>query len=206
MVAPDYQNRELDNEHIVLKSVGEVQSYMDEHMAQTEFEGQTQKFLPRPYFEVVTAEDVIKSLVSKDEDLHLSQPAQDDFVRKVLHQGRKMFATCIFSEMSLTCVQALFEDKLTDLEFPFKKEDCPGLKSKRQFYNTFLVNQLRFNVAYFEENSEYGWDDRMMKPIDFKESSLLGQGAFGDVYEVEIHPEQRSFRNVSQYAKSFESL
>lgn len=206
MVAPDYQDRELGNEHIVLESVTDVQSYMDQHMKETKFEGQTQKFLPRPYFEVVTAENVIKNLVSKDKDLHLSQPAQDAFVGRILHEGQKMFATCIYSDMSLTCVQALFEDGCNDLGFPFKKEDCPGLKDKRPFCNNFLANQLWFNVAYFGENPNQNWDDRMMKPINFKESSLLGQGAFGDVHEVEIPPEQRSFRNVSQYAKSFESL
>jgi hypothetical protein len=98
-----------------------------------------------------------------------------------------MFATCVFSEMSLTCVQALFDDGLTDARFPFKEEECPGLRSKRRFRTAFLINQSRFNSTYFTTDSEHQWDNRVAKPIDFDERSLLGSGAFGNVYEIWIN-------------------
>lgn len=174
----------------------DVLDYMDKHMATTKFRNAKQTFLPKANFNAVTTEDVIRLLVSRDKELHLSQQAQDEFVKRVVREGRKMFATCIFSEMSLTCVQALFEDGLSDDKFPFEESDCPGLVHKRTFRNSFLVHQSRFNTVYFDLNSEHEWDDLITKPIDFDESLLLGEGAFGHVYEIHIHGGQRSFSSV----------
>jgi hypothetical protein len=179
-----------------LENHDDVLDYMDKHMANTMFRDEKQMFLPQANFDTVTAKAVIRNLVSRDSELHLGQHAQEEFVQDVFVKGRKMFATCVFSEMSLTCVQALFDDGLTDARFPFKEEECPGLRSKRRFRTAFLINQSRFNSTYFTTDSEHQWDNRVAKPIDFDERSLLGSGAFGNVYEIWIHSGQRSFNSV----------
>ena len=45
----------------------------------------------------------------------------------------------------------------------------------------------------------------MPKPIDYDENedALLGKGAFGEVFKIGIHPDQRSFSSVSLPLKSF---
>ncbi|KZM23618.1 uncharacterized protein EKO05_0007461 [Ascochyta rabiei] len=178
-----------------LENAAEVLDYMDEHMATTEFRGETQKFLPNPNFDIVTSERVIRNLVSKDRQLYIGELENEEFVHRVRREGRKMFATCIFGEFPLTCLKALFEDGLSDAKFPFEEKDCPGQIKKRKFCGSFIGNQKLFNPAYLHTNSEQKWDGRVTKPIEYSESksALLGQGAFGDVYEIRIHPSQRSF-------------
>lgn len=182
-----------------LENVNQVVEYMDEHMTETEFRGETQRFLPTPNFEKVTSEIVIRELVSKDEELYLGQQERNDFVQRIHNEGRKMFATCIFGDLPLTCLKALFDDGLSDSRFPFKAEDCPGQKNKRKFRTNFIDNQRLFNPAFFKMNCEQKWDGRVTKPIENDESAsaLLGQGAFGNVYQIRIHPGQRSFSSVS---------
>lgn len=181
-----------------LQDLDTVPEYMDDHMAATTFRGEDQTFLPTPYFDIVTAESVVRHLVSKDGNLYLGPQDQDDFIHKILTEGRKMFATCVYGDLPLTCVKTLFEYGLTDAKFPFREDDCPAQKNKRKFKSSFLENQKRFNPAFFELNSEHKWDGRMAKPVhlDESKSSLLGQGAFGDVYKIWIHPDQRSFSSV----------
>lgn len=185
-----------------LKDFDQVPDYMDENMATTMFRGEEQKFLPKPNFDVVTAENVVRHLVSKDEELYLGLQEKEEFVKKIVLQGRKIFATCVFSDMPLTCVKALFEDGLTDAKFPFDEAACPGMKSKRKFRNSFIPNQKLFNPAYFDMDSEQDWDNRITKPIDFHEctTSLLGHGTFGNVYKIWIHRDQRSISSVSLHS------
>jgi serine/threonine protein kinase len=186
-----------------LDNLDDVLDYMDKHMASTIFREQKQIFLLQAALDAITTETVIRNLVSQDNELDLEQHAQEEFVQEVFAKGRKMFATCIFSAMSLTCVQALFDDGLTDTRFPFEEDECPGLKSNRKFRTTFLVNQSRFHTAYFKPDSEHQWDNRITKPIDFNEGLVLGAGTFGFVYEIWIHPGQRSFKSGNDNQSSF---
>lgn len=181
-----------------LLNLNEIPDFIDANMAITEFRGEKQTFLPQTIFDLVTTEKVIRHLVARDEDLYLGPQEEEDFVRRILTQGKRMFVTCIYGELSLTCVKSLFEYGLSDKRFPFKEEDCPAHMAKRKFRLAFLENQKRFNPAFFALNSEQNWDEHMTKPLKLDESknSLLGQGAFGDVYKVWIHPAQRSFSSV----------
>ncbi|KAF9693554.1 hypothetical protein EKO04_008240 [Ascochyta lentis] len=178
-----------------LENVTQVSDYMDEHMTETVFRGEKQVFLPKPDFDIVSSESVIRSLVSNDEELYLGQLEKEELVQRIYREGRKMFATCVFGDLPLTCLKALFEDGLSDAKFPFDEDDCPGQISKRKFRASFIRNQKLFSPAYLEMDSEQNWDGRVTKPIEYDESKseLLGQGAFGDVYRIRIHCSQRSF-------------
>jgi hypothetical protein len=172
--------------------------YMNEHMEDIEFRGETQEFLPRPSFDIVTAESVIRHIVKQDGHLFLGEQEREALIKRIAKYGRKMFATCVYGGLPMTCLKALFDDGLDDGQFPFKLNDCPGQKDKQAFRVSFLKNQKLFNPAYLSMDSEQDWDIRITKPIEYNEnkSSLLGQGAFGNVYRIYIHPEQRSFSSV----------
>ncbi|KAJ4353060.1 hypothetical protein N0V95_003713 [Ascochyta clinopodiicola] len=178
-----------------LQNTEQVLEYMDKHLASTVFRGEKQRFLPRPNFEAVTAEDVVRTLVDKDGDLHLGPAEEEEFVRKILISGRKIFATCIYAEISLACVKALFECGLSDARFPLNEDDCTAQKYQRKFKKDYLERQRLFNAAYFQLNSEQTWTGHIAKPLMLDEggSALLGKGAFGNVYKIWIHPAQRSF-------------
>lgn len=182
---------------VMFEDSEQVMDYMDTHMEKTVFRGEEQNFLPTPHLDLVTTEAVIRTLVSNDDDLYLGED-EERFVRQVLAEGRKMFATCIYADLPLSCVKALFDFGLNDTKFPFKEEDCPAHKNKRKFRLNFLENQKRFNPAYLRLNSAQKWNNLTAKPLQLDEGkhSLLGQGAFGDVFKVWIHPAQRSFSSV----------
>lgn len=200
-----------------LETALEVVEFMERNMAITMFRGEEQIFLPKPSFDIVTSEIVVRNLVSTDEGLVFEHQEREDFIQKVVLHGSKMFATCIFSEMSLACVKNLFDSGLTDEQFPFKISDClaftkagspPDFISRRKTRSTFVPNQKLFNTAFFSLDSELFLDDRVAKPIDFDESMkyLLGSGSSGLVYKIHIHPSQHSLPVVGSYEVSKGSI
>ncbi|KAF3034086.1 hypothetical protein E8E12_005727 [Didymella heteroderae] len=176
-------------------NVAQVRAYMNDHLKDTEFRGETQEFLPTPDFNIVTSEGVIRTVISKDEKLFLGHKDRAALILKISQEGRKMFATCVYGSLPMTCLKALFDDGLSDCRFPFKIGDAPGQKDNQKFIAAFIKNQKIFNVAFFARSSEQILDGGIRKPIDYDESedAMLGKGAFGEVYKIGIHPGQRSF-------------
>lgn len=183
------------------ENVLQVRAYANDHIAQTEFRGEEQEFLPTPDFNIITAESAIRAVVWNDEKLFLGQQEREALVSKIMQEGRKMFATCVYSSLPMTCLKALFDDGLSDRKFPFKIGDAPGQKDNQKFRAAFIKNQKLFNVAFFERSSEQSLDGGIRKPIDYDESedAMLGRGAFGEVYKIGIHPSQRSFTSVRHF-------
>lgn len=171
---------------------------MNDQIVTTEFRGEDQEFLPTPDFDIVTDEAVIHTVVWKDEKLFLGQKERAAMVSQISQEGRKMFATCVYSGLPMTFLKALFDDGLNDCRLPFKEGDAPGQKNSQKFRATFMKNQKIFNVAFFKRSSEQILDGGIRKPIGYDESEdkMLGRGAFGDVYKISIHPSQRSFTSV----------
>ncbi|KAF3011217.1 hypothetical protein E8E13_011625 [Curvularia kusanoi] len=183
-----------DTEEARLQTARQVADYMDEKMAEMMFRGEEQRFLPKPFFDIVTSKRVVRRLISADDELNLEEREAKAFTEQVLHDGLKMYATCIFSEMSLSLVKNLFAIGLTDKKFPLKEKDCPKQYQIRSFRNGFIMHQKLFNPAFISPNSELNWDKCIAKPINFTEDeeSLLGSGTFGNVYEIELHSSQHS--------------
>lgn len=177
-----------------LETSDQVADYMDQNMVETMFRGEVQRFLPKLHFDIATSENVIRCLVMKDKEVYSGQKAAEVFIRRIVLSGRRIFATCVFSGMPLSCVKALFEDGLSDERPPLKSSDCPGLAEKREFRNTFIPNQKLFNPAFLSLDSEQTWNNHVSKPIEFNEDSksLLGSGTFGNVYQIQIDPNQHS--------------
>lgn len=173
---------------------------MDENMQHVTFRGVSQKFLPKFHLDSITTRNVMRIVITEAKGYYLGQQKQEELIETLYRKGRKMFATYVYSTLSLTCLVALIEDGLTDDKFPFKAQDCPGQFPKREFRNNFLRNQNYFHTAYFDSNSEQNLDGGITIPIEHDEGqdALLGEGAFGQVFRIEIHKYQRSFSSVCQ--------
>jgi hypothetical protein len=183
-----------------LTDAGQVCNYINTKLVEMDFRGEPQSFLPAPDFDVITAEDVVRAVIWKDQESYLGEQERENLVRRILKEGRKMFATCVYGGLPMTCLEGLFQDGLSDGKFPFKIENCPGQKNNQRFRSSFINNQKTFNVAFFRLSVEQTLDRNISKPISYDESdeALLGEGAFGQVYEISIHPSQRSFSSVRQ--------
>lgn len=182
-----------------LKNTSEILDYIEANTVKYLFKGHEQEFLPRRDVDFVAAEETIRAVISKDNETWLSQKDKELFVKDTIQHGRKMFVTCVYGELPMSCLHALLKDGLTDKRFPFKLEDCAGQKDKRKFQKRFIVNQKLFKAAYFDLNSVLRLDGDIAKPIECDESdeALLGEGAFGQVFRIKIHKDHRSFSSVS---------
>ena len=54
-----------------------------------------------------------------------------------------------------------------------------------------------FHTAYFDLETDQDLNN-LTKPINYDESHVIGKGAFGAVYDIQIHPDQRSFSSVGR--------
>lgn len=177
----------------------ELWDYMFNHMRNDmDFGSIDQDFLPRTAFEAATSRDVIRKIVAQDEELFMTTKDQEDFVRNVYQHGRKLFAICVYSELPMTCLKTLLDDKITDAMIPITGDQCRSIKHKKKIVTTFLPNQKRFHSAYFAMDDMQSLTKGMSIPIDYSTSkSKLGKGSFGDVWKVQIHPDHCGFSSVS---------
>jgi hypothetical protein len=184
-------------------TTSQLVSFINGNIVECDFRGEVQEFLPRPALNKATTIDVIRTIVSEDSESFFDQKEQETFVHEVFERCRKIFITCVFGELPMTVIKALMVHGLSDAEFPLCTEDCPSQIVNRQFRLHFIRNQKIFHAAYFEFGTNQVLDDKFTVPIDFEISfaNVLADGVFDYVFKIQIHPDQRSFSNVS-YSKS----
>ncbi|KAH6639406.1 kinase-like domain-containing protein [Boeremia exigua] len=171
----------------------DVFKYIQENVVQTVFRGEPQRFLRKAALDEVTSKETILLVTSDDEDVFLDEDGLERFADQVVKFGRQMFATCVQGSLPMTCLQLLLENGLTDTDMPLTEDNFPGSKkTKRRFVGSFIPNQALFSTAYFHLDSFQDLTG-LTKPIDHDESTLIGKGAFGAVYTVQIHEEHRAF-------------
>jgi hypothetical protein len=175
--------------------IDDVFTYIQSNIAQTIFRGEQQRFLKKTAFDEITSKQTIRLVAEKDEALFMNEEQLDQFVNQVARDGRRMFATCVQGSLPMTCLQLLLGSGLTDANMPLTKEDYPGKQLKRNFVSSFIPNQALFNTAYFHLDAFQDLTG-LTKPIDYDKSNLIGKGAFGAVYNIQIHAEYRSFVSV----------
>lgn len=183
-------------------SKSDVREFIRSHMVSYKFRGYPQKFLPRSALDTITKRAIIRQVIAQDKKMILNHHEQEEMVDRVYRCGRKIFATCVDCDKSMKHVLAMLDNDLTDESLPLSEDDFGSLSQKGAFVNSFVSAQKRFNTVFFSENQFAELDDnlsdRFSIPIHFEEieAHFKGKGAFGAVYQVKIHPDQRSFSCV----------
>ncbi|KAJ8110297.1 hypothetical protein OPT61_g6826 [Boeremia exigua] len=172
--------------------VDEVFNHIQTNMEQTTFRGERQRFLKQSAFEEITTEETIRFVAKNDDIFWANNEQLDKFVDQVVCRGKRLFATCIQGGVSMNCLRLLLDRGSTDADMPLTKDDCPGTTFKRSFVSCFVPNQAFFTTAYFHMD-QFQDMEGLTKPIDYDENRLIGKGAFGSVYKIQIHDEHRSF-------------
>jgi len=174
-----------------------VYDYLKEHMESFTFRANAQLFLSGKALHEITQRTVIERIISEDKEMMLSSQEAVSFIGKVHQTACKLFATCMYSEMPPSYLKHLLDRGLSDDDFPLVDGKHPVWSEKflRPSVRHFLENQKRFNAIFFEPDSFQSLDDSRPMPIAFDEevASLLGRGAFGEVWKVRIHGDQHSF-------------
>ena len=180
----------------------------------SKFDPEEKYFLPAGYVEqLVTLEAIIKELdnkdclESKDLDLFLRLPESDKkkkFVDSICKKAKTVFAITVvsglrgphlgktmhrfmkleFSDDSLPVTETLLNDHIQPLVN--RLGDSSGWSKTRR--HTFLQEQWRFIAPVFsQKNFKVDLKPNHILPFIAKSSSGK-EGAFGQVYMVEIHP------------------
>jgi len=170
----------------------------------SKFDLEEKQFLPAGCIEeLVTLEAIIKELIEKDQldpgDLSLQEdPKTKQVIEFVLGKAKKVFATTVISGLrgrDLGWVMYQF------MELNFVNESLPVTKdalekllggiafpwSQTRIYN-FCREQWRFLAPVFsQQNFKVNLEPDHILPFVDK-SNLTKEGAFGQVFRVEIHP------------------
>ncbi|KAF1960380.1 kinase-like protein [Byssothecium circinans] len=178
----------------------DVYDHMEDHMVNYKFRNLPQEFLPEPQLKLVTGKATIKRIIMQDDSVLLNDHELTAFVDQVHSSARRLFAICVYCDSPMAFLKAMLDNGLKDTSLPLgNRDDFGSLKQQRSLIQNFIAQQRRFNTAFFSENSMEKLDDRMSNcfsiPIDHEESAAnwKGKGAFGEVWKVRIHPDQRSF-------------
>lgn len=176
----------------------EVRAFIKEHTVTYKFRGTPQRFLPISALDAVTQREVIRHVLEQDEKITLSDREHDELIERIYDKGRKLFATCVMCG-KMKYLKAMLDNGLTDADLPLNETKFGVLAKKGEFVDNFMENQKRFNTIFFPKDDIQNLDDdnsdRFTIPIHFeeKDGNRKGRGAFGEVWMIKIHPDQRSF-------------
>jgi hypothetical protein len=185
-----------------LNNKNDVRTFIRSNTVNYKFRGQPQKFLPKSALDTITARNVIRQIIAQDKKIILNNQEQEQLVNRVFRNGRKLFATCVDIDKSMKYLKAMLDNGLTDASLPLGEDKFGSLSQKGGFVDSFVAAQKRFHTIFLDESFQKLIDDisdRFSIPIHFEEieAHFKGEGAFGSVYQVKIHPDQRSFPCVS---------
>jgi hypothetical protein len=189
-----------------LNDKNSVRAFIKKNLVSYKFRSQPQRFLSNSALDTVTDREVIRQIVAQDKKMILNNQDQERLVDRIHDDGRKLFIiTCVSCDKSVKYVKVMLENGLTDKNLPLGENDFGSLSEKGSFVENFMGAQKRFNTVRFHENDFIKLDDDLSDyfsvPIHFEDipANFKGKGAFGEVYKVKIHPDQRSFSCVSSF-------
>lgn len=177
-----------------------VDQFIVDRMVTYTFRGESREFLPRGALDQITTREVISLVAISDSSLLLNKKDRERFIDQVHQRAPKLFATCFFAPLSMSFLKGFLDHNISDANFPLKASHCTMPHLVKSF-RSVIDKQHKFFVPYLGMNFTQVLDN-ITKPIHFDESEecLLGRGAFGNVYEVAIHKDHRSFSCVSTFS------
>jgi hypothetical protein len=134
----------------------------------------------------VLTKEVIHNLLSECPSINRCPQDLAQMVDKVHSTALKLLATLILMESDWKLLGSFLNEGLCDQDLPFSLQDLSlDLREAlgENSVNDFLRKQHMFLAPIFRKGMSY---DSMVLP--FKENELIGQGAFGIVYKMLIHP------------------
>ncbi|KAF2692085.1 kinase-like protein [Lentithecium fluviatile CBS 122367] len=182
-----------------LDNANSVLDFIDKHTVDDyQFRDRAQSFLPKSALDMVTQREVIQHILAQDENVILSNDEHDALVERIYTKARKLFAICVMCGKA-EYLKAMLDNGLTDNDLPLGKSKFGSLTRKGGFPNCFIAMQSYIETIFFIKDEFKKLDDGnsggFSIPIHFDESkeNMKGKGAFGEVWIIKIHPDQRSF-------------
>lgn len=158
-----------------------------------------QRFIPQTTLEAIFSENRIFEML--DEDLSLLEK-DEDFATELFLYASCLSAMCIFAQKPLSCLRSLVKtDHIHDDDLPLARNmtDLPehDLTPLMNVQRHFVVH--KFHATRFQKAVQDGSHELIpaQSVLPIMRVSDLGEGGFGRVEEVRIHPDYHDFNGVS---------
>ncbi|KAL6707156.1 hypothetical protein ACN47E_004703 [Coniothyrium glycines] len=198
----------MDNK---FEDIDAIRDFVEERTETMHFRGEEQNFLPKVDFETITTLAVIRLAVFDDSKLAMvkNEESREKFAKVVHEKARVLFTMCVVglqSSFPMLVLNGLMNEGLTDASLPLNRNSlasCTNKELTKEFKQIYDKQKL-FRTAYFALNS-YQNLDGVTKPVKLEEglSNILGKGAFGEVFRIEIHPQHRQFASGANQKGEF---
>jgi hypothetical protein len=167
-------------------------------------------FLSRKEVKYIFTDQVVEDLIRSDDDLHRSQAAAHlfsdkyatasaelrKFVINVQLTGTRLLAICIYGLIPFECLYKLIQCGKQDVDLPIdilpqsmSGTECDHILKYQEQFIPFDFHRVPNDGARYRTLTK-----NTVVPIF--EKGRLGEGGYGEVFEVEIHPEHHDFTPV----------
>jgi len=177
-----------------------------------------ESFVPRNVLKAIFQEAIVEKLINNDDSLKdddLNDPSsgwktKTKFAEYVFNYGIHLLALFIYSERKLRGLFLLLQKcKTEDLPLTHRSlqksdtlegcEECdePDFDVLRTGQSKFFTHQFNFNSQNMQKTHDL--DKEMVVPIQYprdEEKNFLGEGSFGEVFRVKIHPDHHNSDSV----------
>ena len=165
------------------------------------------KFLSRKEIDAIFANNVVEALIGSETSLRsdtgITTPAEmQKFTRTVQLKGTRLLAICIYGGIPLRCLHELLQCDIEDASLPLLSlpEDASG--SYCEHVITFQHHFVPFDFQRVPYDGETFHRLSSETVVPLFEKGTLGEGGYGEVFDVEIHSDHHDFTPVSRITQS----
>ncbi|EXJ69219.1 CAMK/PKD protein kinase [Cladophialophora psammophila CBS 110553] len=160
-----------------------------------------QKFISHREIDILITKEVVSELLREDVSLRETMPYLSDNMRGTLIKHIKTFTPrllclCIYVDLPLACLCELLDYGVDDSNLPLSIEQCPAVRWRTQWdlmiqaQGIFLA--LEFPSDLLFQDCEVS-ENIVLPFLSETPKKLIGEGSFGRVYKVKIHPDYDVF-------------
>jgi len=193
---------------IIPKSKGEPysQAVQDAIHRKMRYNWQKRMFIPRGDLDAIFTRSTVAALVDEDVTLHFPGPVslnnvrpleRDRFVDDVTASACRLLAICVYVDLPLLCLQKLIMNDIKDIHLPLDDSHCPDERYRVKWHWWTLVQGGFITHTFYKDTQRPLYQEvhpQIVVPIMFDErEDLIGEGGFGQVFKVAIHPDHHAF-------------
>ncbi|RSL46877.1 hypothetical protein CEP54_013664 [Fusarium duplospermum] len=146
-------------------------------------------FIPEAaFFQVMTDEQVQKAIAESE----IKPYQRDEVVKQVCQSGKKILGTLILANQASLLQHFIEADQLEDAKLPFTEETLiQTVRLTKDQATKFDKEQWVFTAPTFRRGTI---NRRLVEGsvLPFKVDKKIGEGGFGDVYEVVLDPDHQT--------------
>jgi hypothetical protein len=160
--------------------VYELRETLKKHSIENEFHRTSHEFVPEGVIdEVITLEKVKLCLDIKD--------SSNELVQFVMAGAKRAFATAVLAKIDVKkTLERLRDEGIDDSKLPIVKHKSKGWR--KGWRADFCEQQWRFFAPiFYSTKRSHIFEEALILPF-LKTSVVTGEGSFGEVSRIEIHP------------------